>query len=76
MGQVKSHLGIKSFVVRQYYVVEIEVKADTIADARDAIYDDDYEYDVTTKFVTQAGGPSVSRADIDDEVIAIPAFDE
>jgi hypothetical protein len=76
MGKVKSHLGTKSFVVRQYYVVELEVKADNIGDARDAIYDDDYEYNVTTQFVSQAGGPQIVRAEIDDEVITIPAFDE
>ena len=62
-------MSIRKYLVRQHYVVEVEVEAESREDARIAVMDAENIYTVTATFDTQAGGPSVTCADIDDEIL-------
>jgi hypothetical protein len=76
MSRGKSHWGDKTYIVRQFYVVEVELKAANKAEARDLALDDDYEYDVTTHFISQPGGPAIFPDDYrDTEVIELDGGD-
>ena len=58
-----------TYIVRQYYVVEIEVEADSKHEAMELAGTGDTEYNVTTAFVDGSGGPSIDW--IDEEVYEI-----
>ena len=59
------------YLVRQFFVVEVEVEADDAAHARELAGCHDTQYDLTAQFTEQAGGPEVGRAFIDDEVFPL-----
>lgn len=63
---------MKQFAVRQYYVVEVIVEAESAEVAKSQAGFDQYNYDVTTRFTQQEGGPEVTAADLDDEVVELP----
>jgi len=60
---------MKTYSVRQFYVVEVLVEAESAEDAKDHAMD--YEYSVDTSYLRFAGGPAIEPADIDDEVVLI-----
>ncbi len=59
------------YLVRQFFVVEVEVEADDAAHASELAGCHDTQYDLTAQFTEQAGGPEVGRAFIDDEVLPL-----
>ena len=60
---------MNTYSVRQYFVVEVQVEADSAEEAKDCV--GDYEYNVSTSYLRFAGGPEITPADIDDEVILV-----
>jgi len=62
---------MKNYVVRQYYVVEVEVEADSPEEAKEIAGWDEAAYSVTTSYDRHPGGPSITRADLDDEVVEV-----
>ena len=48
-----------TYIVRHYYVVEVEVEADSTHDALEMAGAGDTEYNVSTAFVDGSGGPSI-----------------
>jgi hypothetical protein len=59
------------YLVRQFFVVEVEVEADDSAHAKEIAGCHDTEYTIVTQFTQQAGGPEVGRCFIDDEVLPL-----
>jgi hypothetical protein len=59
------------YLVRQFFVVEVEVEADDAHDAMELAGCHDTEYNLTAQFTQQDGGPEVGRAMIDDEVLPL-----
>lgn len=59
------------YLVRQFFVVEVEVEADDASYAKELAGCHDTEYTIVTQFTQQAGGPEVGRAFIDDEVLPL-----
>ena len=59
------------FLVRQFYVVEVEVEADDAAHAKEVAGCHETQYEIVTRFTEQDGGPDVDRASIDDEVFEL-----
>ena len=63
-----------TYIVRQYYVVEIEVEADSEHDALELAGTGQSEYNVTTEYVHGFGGPSINSTWIgceDEEVYEV-----
>jgi hypothetical protein len=60
---------MNTYSVRQFYVVEVLVEAESAEDAKDFVMD--YEYTASTSYLRFAGGPDIEPADIDDEVILV-----
>jgi hypothetical protein len=63
-----------TYIVRQYYVVEIEVEADSKHEAMELAGTGNTEYNVTTAFVDGSGGPSIDSTWIgceDEEVYEV-----
>lgn len=63
-----------TYIVRQYYVVEIEVEADSKHEAMRIAGTGDTEYNVTTEYVHGFGGPSIDSTYIgceDEEVYEV-----
>jgi hypothetical protein len=60
---------MNTYAVRQFYVVEVLVEAESAEDAKDFAMD--YEYTVDTSYLRFAGGPDIEPADIDDDIILI-----
>jgi hypothetical protein len=59
------------YLVRQFFVAELEVEADDAAHAKEIAGCHDTEYTIVTQFTQQAGGPEVGRCFIDDEVFSL-----
>ena len=59
------------YLVRQFFVVEVEVEADDANHAMNLAGCHDTEYNLTAQFTQQDGGPEVGRAFIDDEVLPL-----
>lgn len=57
------------FLVRQFFVIEVEVEAEDAAHAKEVAGCHETAYKVVTIFIEQDGGPDIGRADIDDEVL-------
>jgi len=57
------------FLVRQFYVVEVEVEAEDAAHAKEVAGCHETEYEIVTRFMEQDGGPDIGRADVEDEVL-------
>lgn len=59
------------FLVRQFYVVEVEVEAEDPSHAREIAGFHETAYEIETRFIDsgQIGGPDIGRAAIDDEVL-------
>ena len=60
---------MSTYVIRQFYVVEVLVEADSAEEAKD--YAMDYEYTVEAQYARYPDGPEITPADIDDEVILV-----
>ena len=60
---------MSTYVIRQFYVVEVLVEADSAEEAKD--YAMDYEYTVEAQYAKYPGGPEIMPTDIDDEVILV-----
>ena len=63
-----------TYIVRQYFVVEIEVEADSKHEAMELAGTGESEYNITTEYVHGAGGPSIDSTWIgceDEEVYEI-----
>ena len=48
-----------TYIVRQHFVVEIEVEADSKREAIEIAGTGDTEYNITTEYVYGSGGPSI-----------------
>jgi hypothetical protein len=59
------------YLVRQFFVVEVEVEADDANHAKEIAGCHDTEYNLTALYTEQDGGPDVGRAYIDDEVLPL-----
>ena len=59
------------YLVRQFFVVEVEVEAEDANHAKEIAGYYDTEYNLTAQFTQQDGGPEVGRAIIDDEVLPL-----
>lgn len=59
------------YLVRQFFVVEVEVEAEDANHAKEIAGCHDTEYNIVTQYTEQAGGPEVGRAFIDDEVLPL-----
>jgi hypothetical protein len=59
------------YLVRQFFVVEVEVEAEDAAHAKEIAGYYDTEYNIVTQYTEQDGGPEVGRAFIDDEVLPL-----
>jgi hypothetical protein len=59
------------FLVRHFFMVEIEVEAKDAASAKEVAGCYETEYEITTRFVEQDGGPVIYRADMGDEVFEL-----
>jgi hypothetical protein len=59
------------YLVRQFFVVEVEVEADDASHAMELAGCHDTQYYLTATYTEQAGGPEVGRAMIDDEVLPL-----
>ena len=57
------------YLVRQFFVVEVE--AEDAAHAKEIAGYYDTEYNLTALYTEQDGGPEVGRAFIDDEVLPL-----
>jgi hypothetical protein len=62
------------FLVRQFFVVEVEVEAEDSAHAKEVAGCHETEYEIVTRFIEQDGGPAIDRAGIDDEVLPLEAI--
>lgn len=62
------------FLVRQFFVVEVEVEAEDSAHAKEVAGCHETEYEIVTRFIDQDGGPAIDRAGIDDEVLPLEAI--
>lgn len=62
------------YLVRQFFVVEVEVEAEDASHAVEIAGCHETEYEITTRFIEQEGGPCISRADIDNEVLRLEAI--
>lgn len=62
------------YLVRQFFVVEVEVEAEDAAHAKEVAGCHETEYEVVTRFIEQDGGPDIGRADIEDEVLPLEAI--
>ena len=59
------------YLVRQFFVVEVEVEADDANHAKEIAGCHDTEYNLTAQYTQQDGGPEVGRAMIDEEVLPL-----
>jgi len=59
------------YLVRQFFVVEVEVEAENAAHAKEIAGYYDTEYNLTAQYTWQDGGPEVGRAMIDEEVLPL-----
>ena len=61
------------YLVRQFFVVEVEVEADDPSHAREVAGFYETAYEITTRFIDldQMGGPSINRAGMEDEVLPL-----
>ena len=59
------------YLVRQFFVVEVEVEADDPSHAREVAGFHETEYEIVTRFIEQGGGPDISRAGMEDEVLPL-----
>ena len=63
-----------TYIVRQYFVVEIEVEADSKHEAMELAGTGESEYNITTEYVHGTGGPSIDSTWIgceDEEVYEV-----
>ena len=63
-----------TYIVRQYFVVEIEVEAESKREAMELAGTGESEYNITTEYVYGSGGPSINSTWIgceDEEVTEI-----
>lgn len=59
-----------TYIVRQYFVVELEVEADSKREAMELAGTGESEYNITTEYVYGAGGPSIEFCE-DEEVYEV-----
>ena len=62
------------FLVRQFFVVEVEVEAEDAAHAKEVAGCHETQYEIVTRSTEQDGGPDIDRAGIDDEVLPLEAL--
>jgi hypothetical protein len=69
------------FLVRQFYVVEVEVEAEDAAHAKEVAGCHETQYEIVTRFTDPDrdsgpldAGPDIGRAMIDDEVLPLEAL--
>ena len=62
------------YLVRQFFVVEVEVEAEDAAHAKEVAGCHETEYEIVTRFMKQDGGPDIGRADVEDEVLPLEAI--
>lgn len=62
------------YLVRQFFVVEVEVEAEDAAHAKEVAGCHETEYEIVTRFMVQDGGPDIGRADVEDEVLPLEAI--
>lgn len=61
------------YLVRQFFAVEVEVEANDPSHAREIAGFHETAYEIETRFVdsNQIGGPDISRAGMEDEVLPL-----
>lgn len=69
------------YLVRQFFVVEVEVEAEDAAHAKEVAGCHDTQYEIVTRFTDPDrdsgpwdAGPDIERAAIDDEVLPLEAL--
>ena len=63
------------YLVRQFFVVEVEVEADDPSHAREVAGFHETAYEIETRFIDsdQIGGPDINHAGMEDEVLPLEA---